>query len=666
MKENVNPASSLAPLRLRPLPLGRVRSTGWLREQLRVQAAGLSGHLDEFWPDVRDSAWIGGTAEGWERGPYWLDGIIPLAFLLDDERLKQKARRWVDAILDGQHEDGWWGPVEGNPDAGSQNKPYEVWPRMVVLKALTQWHEATGDERVVPAMVRLLRLLTTLLDEYPLFEWGRSRWAELVVSIHWLCDRVPAESDWLLELAAKVRAQGLDWIALPDRFPYTGKTTVAMIHAWREEHGLWINDDFNFTHGVNAAMGLKSGGVWGRQSGDADDVRASHRLLALLDEHHGQPNGMFSCDEHLAGRHPSQGAELCAVVELMFSLEVLWSVTGDGAWAERLERVAYNALPATFKPDMWAHQYVQQVNQIACRSCEPRIYADNGPDANIYGLEPNFGCCLANMHQGWPKFAASLWMADDEGGLTCASLAPCDVDTTLGSTRVRISVGGSYPFDGNVTIRVEADPPTRFPLRLAIPDWADGATIRVGGDTRQPAPGSLAQVEREWASSTEVRVHLPMRFRTEPAGFDSISVHRGPLLFAVNIPETWEKLRGEEPTADWQVMPKGAWNVVPRIDMGQLDLLDAALVEADASRLNAAAPFAPDRAPLRLTLPATVEDRWQTEFHAAAAPPAEVHAMPVSGEAVEVDLMPYGCTNLRLAALPPVKGTATSQSDRPV
>lgn len=75
-----------------PLALGEIRPTGWLHDQLLIQADGLNGHLDEFWPDVARSRWIGGDAEGWERGPYWLDGAVPLAFLLGDERLQAKVR----------------------------------------------------------------------------------------------------------------------------------------------------------------------------------------------------------------------------------------------------------------------------------------------------------------------------------------------------------------------------------------------------------------------------------------------------------------------------------------------------------------------------------------------------------------------------------------------
>ena len=83
-----------------------IKPQGWLRKQLELQAEGLSGHLDLIWPDIRDSRWIGGDREGWERVPYWLDGFIPLAWLLEDQELQARAKRYIDAILDGQQKDG--------------------------------------------------------------------------------------------------------------------------------------------------------------------------------------------------------------------------------------------------------------------------------------------------------------------------------------------------------------------------------------------------------------------------------------------------------------------------------------------------------------------------------------------------------------------------------
>ena len=47
----------------------RLEPQGWLKKQLQTQADGLNGNLDKVWPDVRDSKWLGGECEGWERLP---------------------------------------------------------------------------------------------------------------------------------------------------------------------------------------------------------------------------------------------------------------------------------------------------------------------------------------------------------------------------------------------------------------------------------------------------------------------------------------------------------------------------------------------------------------------------------------------------------------------
>ena len=79
-----------------------IKPRGWLKRQLEIQAEGLSGNLDRFWRDIKDSAWIGGSAEGWERVPYWLDGFIPLACLLEDEDMMARAKRYIDSIIANQ------------------------------------------------------------------------------------------------------------------------------------------------------------------------------------------------------------------------------------------------------------------------------------------------------------------------------------------------------------------------------------------------------------------------------------------------------------------------------------------------------------------------------------------------------------------------------------
>src|SRR5258708_32653410 len=90
-------------------------------------------------------------------------------------------------------------------------------------------------------------------------------------------------------------------------------------------------------------------------------------MVCEVDRYDGLPNGMFSCDEHLAGRNPSQGSELCAVVEYMFSLEQSLAILGDASLGDRLEKLAFNALPGAMTEDMGSPPYDQRANPVALR-----------------------------------------------------------------------------------------------------------------------------------------------------------------------------------------------------------------------------------------------------------------------------------------------------------
>ena len=324
--------------------------------------------------------------------------------------------------------------------------------------------------------------------------------------------------------------------------------------------------------------------------------------------------------------------------------ECLLSVLGDPLLSDRLERIAFNALPATFKPDMWAHQYDQQVNQVLCSVAE-RDWS-NSPDANIFGLEPNFGCCTANMHQGWPKFAASLWMATNDGGLVVVAYAPCEVSTTIAGTEVTIVEETDYPFGDTVQITVRPAAELKFPLYLRVPGWAAGAQVKLpDGQLLDANAGSYHKIERLWHPADVIALTLPAELSVERRYNGSVAINRGPLLFSLKMEEKWQLIGGSPPHGDWEVYPLSAWNYGLVVDTS---------LPGQSIKVNSKAPaensFSPEGAPLSLDVRGRLLPGLKLEGGSAGPIP---HSPTRSTEPLkDLTLLPYGCTNLRMTEFP--------------
>jgi hypothetical protein len=608
------------------LPLGAVKPQGWLRDQLVVQANGLTGHLDEFWPSLSQSAWDGGEGESWERGPYYLDGLVPLAYLLDDARLKQKAQRYVDWILSSQKPSGWFGPTKNT----------DRWPLSVAMKVLTQYQEATGDPRVVPFLQKYFEYIRTNPPDWPDKEWRGVRAMENAVTGYWLYRRTADPK--VLEAIQSIQTNSFKWIDYFTNFPFT---TDVM------QRGIQLGHP---SHVVNIAMATKYPGLWFQQSRNEAHRDAVLKGIASLDEHHGQVAGRFAGDEHLSGRKPTQGTELCGVVEYMFSLENLVEVIGEAAFADRLETLAYNALPGTCTPDFWAHQYDQQSNQ-ALVSVAKRRWSTNGDQSNIYGLEPNFGCCTSNMHQGWPKFVSHMWMATHDNGLVAVAYGPSVVTAKVADGKtVRVVEQTNYPFEETIRFIIQVDQPTTFPLYFRMPYWAKGARFVVRGETFEPEIGSFAGMEKQWNPNEVVTVMLPMPVQAEKRYNDAIALRRGPLYFSLKIGEAHKKIKQNSdkfPSADWEIQPTTAWNygliLLPRNS--------SEFVKVEMRKIGPM-PFKQEDAPVVLKVQGRQIPEWTLADNSAGETPKSPiqSTQPVTA----LELIPYGCTRLRMTEFPVV------------
>jgi DUF1680 family protein len=606
------------------LPLGAVKPRGWLERQLAIQADGLTGHIDETWDDLSDNAWLGGEFDGWERGPYYADGLVPLAYLLEDEDLVQKVERWVDGFLDAQDDDGWFTPEQ----VWARADPDDPWSRYVICKVLRQYYEATGDDRALDGIVSFAEYLLEHPDDWEINDWAEMRWMDLAVELHWLYERT--REDWVLDIVDLLVGRGFDWIEHFTDFEYEGKQ---------------LHDPKMSTHVVNNAMGIKAPAVHYRQRGTDAARRAVYDGIDNLDRFHGQVTGLFTGDEHFSGKNPSQGTELCAVVEYMYSLEYLVSTLGDVALSDRLERITYNALPATFMPDMWAHQYDQQANQVLCNVAE-RSWT-NGPDSNVFGQGPNFGCCHANFHQGWPKFVASMWMRTPDGGLAATAYGPSEATARVGDdTTVTVVEETEYPFEDAVTVRTEADEPVSFPMYLRIPSWADDARLSLpSGETTDTMPGEYHVVERDWQPGDEVVLSMSPDVETERRHHGSVAVLRGPLVFSYPVEAEGKLIDGSPPAADWEFHPTEPWNY--GLDVDTADPASSVGVRTDAV---GDVPFSPDDPPMELTVRGRLVPEWQLEDNWAG----EIPHSPTrtDGSRTELTLVPYGSTMLRVTEFP--------------
>jgi len=665
----------LKPKAFQELSLGAIRPRGWLLEQLDRMRAGMTGQLDRLYERVigPTNGWLGGEGDGWERGPYWIDGLVPLAYILKDKALIEKVRPWIEWSLSHQEPSGYLGPkrfaTAPRAEPGIQKTPREDWwPRMVMLKVLQQYHSATGDPRVVDVLLKYFRYQLAQLPKTPLDHWsfwGSRRGGDNLMVIYWLYNVTGEE--FLLELADLVHEQTYPWAEIflntsPDPSPdlahlYPHNTSNRFPFKRDLIRRLSVGQLQSF-HCVNLAQGIKAPVIRYQHEPEFRYLRAVEQALADLRRFHGQPQGMYGGDEPMHGNDPTQGVEFCSVVEFMFSLEVMLAITGNLEFADHLERIAFNALPAQATEDFLNRQYFQSANQVLCTRARRNFYEEDshGGTDLCFGLVNGYPCCTCNMHQGWPKFVQNLWYATADGGIAAMVYGPSEVSfITRDGVGVRIVEETRYPFEERISFRFELERPAAFPLELRVPGWARGASLRLNGQELSATPVlGRSRIERTWNAGDEVEIAFATETRISRWVENSAAVERGPLVYALRIEEQWGRVQNQDEHGDYfEVRPASPWNYA---------LLETAVNRPnDGFRLVRSErreeyPWTPKNAPLEMKTGAKRVPEWQLYNHRAGPLP---HSRPLlhlrENPAEEITLVPYGCTRLRITEFPVAK-----------
>lgn len=650
------------------LPLGAVQPSGWLLAQLTVQANGLTSHLDEVWNVVEESAWKGELGENVTPEcctarfvPRWLEGLTALSGVLHDDRLEALGKPYMEYAL-------------------SVKEPASVTPSVTAWchfgRFLPEYYALSGDPRAIHIARIILDYADSVRDSTNKSVVEPKRLGMLLSFGIWYYNQtgdkdIPA----LLERCTKACVD--DWTNYFTTFPDDPKyfihfPDVTAQKSPDEPLSKWDRQGIDVTQSIQYPV------LYSLISDDQRQRKDVLEGIANLDKGYGQVGGRWAADEWLASTDPTAGTELCGVEETLFCFENNFAVMGDARFADRIEQLIFNSFPGTCTADMWAHQYDQQANQVLV-SVAKRPWHANRDTANIYGFTPNFPCCLSNMHSPWPRYVESMWMATADNGLVAVGYGPCQFNAKVAEGKhVEIVEETDYPFSDRVKVTVHCNEPLSFPLHFRIPSWSNQAEVSIAGEpvSSHPQSGTMFKVERQWKDGDVVALNFNFKVRTETRRNNAVAIAWGPLYFVLRIGEAFEKIPevvlspdngGATPVAPagcvyWHIAPTTNWNYALSIDrnnpqcemtFNKISSIPFAQ-KGEPVRAAGSTDYLPwhEDVPMILKVKAKLVPQWGMNGGNAAPVPVS----PVSTRQPEtvVELIPYGCSRLRIAEFPTV------------
>lgn len=642
--------------KLTALPLGSIHAKGWLAEQMERSKNGMGGHLDELEPDMianpyincqTDDAW-GSVKAGWGAeisGNFWY-GLIGLAFTLNDPLLQKKAETWVNGVLANQREDGYMGTYT---DADDRMDDYNAWGTHCGMKAMLAYYEATGRADVLEAVRRCML---------------------------WFCENWSGDK--------KTRYAGMCIVeSMAVTYLHTGDERLL---AFLNEYIAYINDNdlylesqnamrspdlvYNSQHSAAYAADLWIYATAYKAGGDKKNLEAIvNGVGKLIPRALGFNGGIPSFSEYLGPVYASVETEYCTYAYFENSLIHIAEATGDTLYIDLVERILFNGAQGARKKDEHAIAYMSSGNQIHATWESGNYISDMQEYAPVYPTS----CCSATSCWVLPDFVRSMAMRGEDG-LYLTAYGPCEIH----AGDLHIEEDTAYPFRDTICFTIHADEEVPEILHFRVPGWCKNASIAVNGETiaENLAGGAYHAVKRIWHDGDTVELRLPMEIvvrqldDSEMCARHPMAFEYGPLLFAFPIPEYWRSVKGSPRTP----LPEGwSWYdvdaVVPydkRGDQYEQNGLrpyniswniavDEKITAEDITvELCEADGYVWESPRVKLHLPAY---KALYSYQPYARKTVELYQGPIDvyGSTYEITLVPYGCSNLRIAYIPRAK-----------
>lgn len=606
------------------VPLTEVSPQGWLREVLVRQRDGLgihravSGHPYNtgMWTTVIPKRKIPATPEWWayEQTAYMLDGLYRCGLLLQDTALISLGKQNIQYVLDHPRLDGRLGP----DCLGDNQWAFSIFARML----MTDYNE-THNPHILEAFTNHFLALPDSLT---------NRQTCITESMCWTYQHTRDKR--LLQKAEQIwKTYSID--EHPDNEAFRFKQMIA--------------GDSICVHGVTAAEVGKQPASLYMSTGKKDYLDAAVGFFEGVIKYHDLVDGVPSSYEKLFGKAPEELHETCDISDFTWSYGNLLLATGEAIWADRIERAVLNAGMGAISKDFKAHQYFSAPNQLfATHQSSIAKYGEGGKARQAYRPGFDTECCSGNVHRIIPNYASRLWMKDNHNGIVAAMYAPSVLQTTVTSDRVAVKVEEktNYPFAGKIVFYITPQVPVEFPFTLRIPQWAEGASIKVNNESfGQPVVGTFITINRRFEPGDSIELNLPMSIKSRQSGVNGISVNRGPLLFSLLIQEKVEVITDQMKSTPefpaYDITPASPWNYALSEEQ-----IDQAEVE---EQITNHFPWDPEHSPVVLKLKANRVPQWRG---AVTTPPIPLLREPLSTVSEEIRMIPEGATRIRLCVFP--------------